>query len=456
MWKKLGIVCGKKTVTVNSFSHPCNSHKKICVLADVPHIIKNIRNHLVNGQYIFLPQKIVQQFNLPCNKVSIEPLKQLVEYQKDRDLKPAPNLTAKHLEPAHFDKMKVSHALNIFSNSVSAALKLMVESQKWDQSVLTTCWFLELMNKWFDLMSSRYHVLALSKFDMNKYNSAIKFLDSVVDVFENLSIGKQNDGPWKPVQTGVILSTVSVLHLQDRLLNVDNFVYFLTARLTQDCLENLFSCVRSKNAVPTPLEFKNNLRLLTVSQYLKGANSGSYDIDDGILIADFVTEPKAPTEETISSELFASCNSLLNYDCVHEVSLDSSELCCLYYFAGYVLSRVARNDATCQVCIMSVSAANVAQEIDPSISRLLTLKEYRPGCLKPCNQTAFNLMLSAEITFRQLELSFSVTSGDLRQQLLDKILSNTFIYLNATQLSEKYFVVLLVLDYNFLQKNKSY
>ena len=127
MWEKLGIVCGQKAVTINSFSHPCNP-KKVCVLADVPHVIKNVRNHLVNGQYIFLSRKTVQQFNLPCNKVSIEPLKQLVEYQQDKDLEPAPNLTAKHLEPAHFDKMKVSHALNIFSNSVSAGLGLMVES----------------------------------------------------------------------------------------------------------------------------------------------------------------------------------------------------------------------------------------------------------------------------------------------------------------------------------------
>ena len=52
----------------------------------------------------------------------IEPLRQLVEYQKGKDLKPAPNLTAKHLEQAHFDKMKASNAPNDFSHSVSAGL----------------------------------------------------------------------------------------------------------------------------------------------------------------------------------------------------------------------------------------------------------------------------------------------------------------------------------------------
>jgi hypothetical protein len=41
MWKKLGIVCGKQAVTINSFAHPCTPQSKICVLAGVAHIIKN-------------------------------------------------------------------------------------------------------------------------------------------------------------------------------------------------------------------------------------------------------------------------------------------------------------------------------------------------------------------------------------------------------------------------------
>jgi hypothetical protein len=49
-------------------------------------------------------------------------------YQQDLELKPAPNLTLKLLEPLHFDKMKVSLALHVFSHSVSSALTLMVGS----------------------------------------------------------------------------------------------------------------------------------------------------------------------------------------------------------------------------------------------------------------------------------------------------------------------------------------
>ena len=102
-----------------------------------------------------------------------------------------------------------------FSHSVSAALRLMVKTNNWDRNILTTCWFLDMMNKWFDLMSSRHPIIAISKFDVNQYKSTLSFLHSVVDVFESIAIAKPGmTASWKPVQSGVILSTLSVLQLQ--------------------------------------------------------------------------------------------------------------------------------------------------------------------------------------------------------------------------------------------------
>lgn len=205
----------------------------------------------------------------------------------------------------------------------------------------------------------------------------------------------------------------------------DDFKFLLTARLTQDCLENLFSCVRSKNPIPTALEFKNTLRLLTVSQYLKGAETGSYDLDDGSLAADFLTlQPQTVVEEAVSDDLFDCCKQLLDVN-LRVVELDSTELCCLYYLAGYVLSRVVKNDVTCSLCVISVRATDFVQEMGSDITNLMTLKEYRPGSLMPCNQAAFDVLLSAEIAFRQCEHLFLSASNDLREQLMVEILSKT-------------------------------
>jgi hypothetical protein len=136
------------------------------------------------------------------------------------------------------------------------------------------------------------------------------FLQSVITLFDQISVG--NRGVWKPIQTGVILSTLSVLELQDRLINSGNFKFLLTSRLTQDCLENLFSCVRSKNPTPTPLELKNNLRLLTVAQYLKGAENGSYDLDEGGFEADFLVDhSKVQVEEKMSDDVLSICKPFI-------------------------------------------------------------------------------------------------------------------------------------------------
>ena len=77
------------------------------MLADVPHIVKHLRNHIVNGQDIVLPDDVVHEFGLPCNVVSVAPLYVLVKYQANKGLKPALKLTEKHLRPSHFEKMKV-------------------------------------------------------------------------------------------------------------------------------------------------------------------------------------------------------------------------------------------------------------------------------------------------------------------------------------------------------------
>ena len=144
------------------------------------------------------------------------------------------------IRPSHFDKMKVSNALNLFSHSIGAGLRYLVESEGHNKAYLTTAWFLEQCNHWFNLMSSRHPVMALSKSHHEKYIEALAFLESFIEILTSVQIGKKAE--WKPIQTGVIASTTSVLEIQEELL--DNGHKFLqTSRLTQDCLENLFRSV---------------------------------------------------------------------------------------------------------------------------------------------------------------------------------------------------------------------
>jgi hypothetical protein len=152
--------------------------------------LKNFHNHVVNGQTIVLPDAIVKRFSLPSAVVSVDPLKQLVDYEALKDLKLAPKLAPKHLEPSYFDKMKMSFALSVFSPSVTAAICLLVAMDKLNSSALTTAWFLETMNHWFDLMSSRHPIMALSRFNEAKYKAAVDFFAYcfVCEMFGKISI----------------------------------------------------------------------------------------------------------------------------------------------------------------------------------------------------------------------------------------------------------------------------
>ena len=162
----------------------------------------------------------------------------------------------------------------------------------------------------------------------------------VCEMFGKISIGDK--GAWKPVQTGIVLSTTSIIEVQHKLLVDGKFAFVLTSRFSQDCLENFFSCVRRKNAVPTPLEFKNSLRVLTVAQYLKGSCCGSYQQDDGMFVAEFIDVSQlnsSPSNED-DEDLLTACECLVNTKT--ETVLDSVELNSLYYLAGYIVTIIRK------------------------------------------------------------------------------------------------------------------
>lgn len=149
----------------------------------------------------------------------------------------------------------------MLSHSTATALRFLVENHGWSKDFLTTAWFFEQVNKWFDLMSSRHPVLAISRQNEARYKDTLDFLSNFKDLLLRVTIG---DGVFKTVRAGVMLSTKSILDLQQNLIERHSFSFILTSRFTQDCLENLFSVVREGNPLPTPLEFKMALKIITL------------------------------------------------------------------------------------------------------------------------------------------------------------------------------------------------
>lgn len=110
-------------------------------------------------------------------------------------------------------------------------------------------------------MTGRNLCHALSFHNVEECDAAIH-LKLVCYVFNNMKVGH---GLWKPSQTHVILTTESMIQLQDCLLREEEFTFSFPGRATQDSLENGFSNIRRGCPKPTAPQFKSRLRQMCVA-----------------------------------------------------------------------------------------------------------------------------------------------------------------------------------------------
>jgi hypothetical protein len=290
MWACAGIGADRSHIA-NSIPHPFFKDERLCFLADIPHLLKNIRNCML-GNTIMLPNDITATNSLQSNSVSIEPVKQLVKLQENSMLKLAPSLSAIHVLPGTYEKMKVSIAAQLLSHTTASAIRFLVDHGSLDKNCLSTAWFLDLVNTWFDTCNSRCFKSAL--FDVS--NEKLQFLHSVIDIFTRLQFCGRRQG-WKPIQTGVLISTKSILELHQTLVHKGNLKYLLTSRFTQDSLENLFSQVRGfGDSHPSPVQLRHNLRLICVAQFLQIPKYTSYEKDDDVYLLNFLKTNQRTTK----------------------------------------------------------------------------------------------------------------------------------------------------------------
>lgn len=135
-------------------------------------------------------------------------------------------------------------------------------------------------------------MVALGKKSANEnreeiYTNIVNFLESCIDLFCNMRVG--NKGAFKPVQTGLMLTTKSYIELTDYLIQERGFLYVLGARFFNNFVENLFSNIRKK--FPNALQFKHSLKNLTISQYLQELPNTNYNTDSDDFLVECLKRP---------------------------------------------------------------------------------------------------------------------------------------------------------------------
>jgi hypothetical protein len=376
LWKVWGITAGRHSDIKSKTSHPTVENKSVYVFADVPHLFKNIKAMLITNKIIRIPDDIQKKYELPTNEIVSSHINDVVNHQKSHCFKLAPKISEEDLVPSHFQKMKVKTSTNVISHSVSSALKFLAEALD-KPAYKTTAWFLDQVEKWFYLMTSRHPSCAISKMNPEIYDDSIEFLKNFMDIFRRMEVGQKRT--WKPSQTGVLVSTQSLLGLQVELLENRGYDFILTSRFCQDCLENLFCSLRAKQIVPNALQVKNNLKLIPVSQYLKNPNRSSYEEDDHDFVSGFLDtlhEQKPVHEIRDIPENLPTSTLNLNY----------SELNSLYNICGYILCSIKKTSKTCQTCL---DAAGSQKPLHKPFTKFTNLKKFKEKALFFCFEETF-------------------------------------------------------------------
>ena len=411
MWKTVGVF-SRRNSTSNYIQHPCTSTAtdRLYFMADTPHLLKNLRNCLLT-QMIVLPPSTVVKAGLPHNQVSMEHVRQLVDLQDDMQLKVAPKLTKAHVAPGQYQKMRVNMAAAVLSHSTASALRFCASTNLLSQDVLATAWFLDLANRWFDAMNARLIKASLFTTSQQKLGA----LHDFVEVICNVKFTGRDS--WKPVQSGIQLSTASVLDLYNDLVCTGRYKYLMTGRLTQDCVENLFSCIRGRGDThPSPVQFRHNLRIVSLSQFMHIDTGSSYDADDSCYFLQFLKTSSLSTACREDDQVFVE-QEILGSSSVNICDLEA-KVC--YLLAGWSVHKQKDKVRQCTDCMAVICGS--AEEAPSEFADLLEEKTY--GGLTYPSTLVWCAVQTAESVFRSRQADI-MSSSDIESSLLTSF-SNCF------------------------------
>ena len=421
-WKLLNIGCPRLEEPLTSIPHPLIPTEKLWFIPDVPHVIKNARNALINDQIIVIHEYFVKKYNLPSNTVDLKYVEDMYKIDKSLNLKACPNISERHFHPSQWDKMRVNLAVQLIaSKKVASAMHLFIKDEKLPKEAITTAWFIQNLDHWFYLMTDKGCGFSLK--NRTKQKEAVDFLKEVMCLVRNMKIQTKNVNPktsWKPVQRGMMMSTNTVLQIQDYLINKCGFNWFLPGRLTSDAIEIFFSLIRQGNMSPNVQQFTYYLKLITVSQYLDTPKTSNYDRDESPYLISLLGASKkdyAGMKKSDKPSLLA----------MNGPETDISEMCytekaIFADMCGYFIKRLLRQN-NCEFCkqILTYPAPCLP------IHRLTQLKEYCSDkySLQYIKEEALEFLEGCEEIFVKNEQKFNACSN-VRTGLIELFEKLTF------------------------------
>lgn len=256
-----GIICDNHASNVSAYKKLLNTygnsdedlaiefnHQKIYLFFDVVHLLKNIRNNLLNRKRFLFPpfwfDKFSDPINVPGGEISWKLFHDVFEKDLNlqANLKAAPKLSAKVLHPGN-SKQSAPVALALFHPSTSASIKHYFPEK------IDSAEFLNLIYAWWTISNAK-----------TKFNSAFRLGDAAVlgdnkpqflrafadwiEVWDNEKMGNTEKFTLSTQTSHALRHTLRCqASLIEDLLH-DGYDFILTAKFQSDPIEKRFGQYR--------------------------------------------------------------------------------------------------------------------------------------------------------------------------------------------------------------------
>ena len=395
--------------------HPSEITRKVYLFYDSVHLLKNIRNNLLNAKRFIFPPFLFQGFSEDINVNGGEISWHLLNcvYEMDNNLqanlRKAPKLNYETLHPGN-KKQNVQLALNIFHETTTAAISSYFPDRE------DTVEFIRLINTWWNISNSKY------KFDShNRIKNGVVLGDKKTDFLRELADWFES---WKNLQmplsekftltkqtcSALVTTLRATAALTDDLLG-EGFEYVLLVRFQSDPIERRFSIYRQMSGgrfLVSLREVMNSEKIILLKSLLKeNVDFEAEDIND------------VPIDNM--EEITRNLKNMENEIQESALSQESEEVS--VYITGYIIKKLLKrfgcND--CKYLLLSEENA-----IEDKYIKLLN----RGGLLIPSS----NVCLYSSKCFAILEVIFDVllkyAPNDIRNcaaYFLDKYLPSIVI-----------------------------
>ena len=321
---------------------------------DTVHLIKNIRNNLLNGKKFVFPG-----FNFDvCNlTISSEPgyicwqdLHRL--YDKDMKLmahlRKAPKLSFRALHPMD-NKQNVSLALAIFHDTTIVACKAYFPERGDVRN------FLKLFNTWWTISNSRQQFVSNPMGNaITAYDGKIEFLEKLANYIESWN---NSSNFCLSKQTGnALVRTLRAHVLLIKDLFVDGYKYVVMRKLQSDPIENRFSQYRQMSGG----RFLVGLREVLRSETILGCRS--------LLKAGIDVWKHVSTDDDVEGLNEFISNLSVHATELQEVSLDPESADVARLISGFVSRKIFEN-TKCDNCVEKIISTDSSHGYLEDISR---------------------------------------------------------------------------------------